>query len=114
VADAAVLSATGDSNAAEYRLTDAAEPHDLLRYYLLNPMTTAETPAISDADLLAEWNADRGTSPNRRDTLEQLAVIVTALRSRREERLNPQPLGLCRTCGVMARGEHRHGQRSTN
>ena len=76
-------------------------------------MTTAETPAISDADLLAEWNEDRGTRPNRRDTPEQLAVIVSALRSRREERLNPQPLGLCRTCGIMARGEHQHGQRST-
>ena len=70
-----------------------------------------ETP--SDVDLLMRWNADRGTRVDRRDTPEQLAVIVRALRSAHEERLNPRLLKWCPACGCLMRGEHREDQRST-
>ena len=110
----ALLAANSDSGSAEYRVAYAAESNDLLRHY---HSMTDESPVSSDADLLAEWSADRGT--HRFDTPAQLAIIqspvfLSALRSRHEERMNPQPLTLCRTCGVMAHGEHRHGQRSTS
>ena len=70
-------------------------------------ITRTAVSEISDADLLAEWNRDRGNRPNRRESPEQLAVIVAALRSRREEQMTPpQPLRWCAVCGCYARGEH--------
>ena len=60
---------------------------------------------MSDEALLDEWYDARGRAP--RLTPGEERRILSALRSRQEERISPKPLRFCPTCKMNMRGEHR-------
>ena len=51
---------------------------------------------MSDEALLDEWYEERGRAP--RLTPGEERRILSALRSRQEERISPKPLRFCPTC----------------